>query len=257
MNILKEGSKGGDVKVLQKYLGINPDGDFGPRTKALVIEFQKSKGLTIDGIVGNGTWLKLIEEDLKKDYITDADYIKVAIDLNIDLAVIKAIKEVESGGKGIQNGIPTMLFEGHIFWQRLKARGIDPNNFVRGNEDILYPKWTKSHYTRNNNGEYNRLKKAIAINEAAAYESASYGLFQIMGNNYSMCGYKSAKEFFQALCKNEDNHLYSFVNFVKNKKLVPYLQAFNWQKIAYYYNGPAYAQNQYDIKLQKAYNKYK
>ena len=78
MNILKEGSKCGDVKVLQKYLGLGQDGIFGPRTKALVIEFQKSKGLTPDGIVGNSTWLKLIEEDLKKDYITDADFIKVA-----------------------------------------------------------------------------------------------------------------------------------------------------------------------------------
>ena len=32
MNIIKLGSKGEDVKVLQKYLGLNPDGDFGPKT---------------------------------------------------------------------------------------------------------------------------------------------------------------------------------------------------------------------------------
>ena len=32
MNTIKLGSKGDDVKVLQKYLGINPDGDFGPVT---------------------------------------------------------------------------------------------------------------------------------------------------------------------------------------------------------------------------------
>ena len=46
MNTIKLGSKGEDVKVLQKYLGINPDGNFGPKTLLKVKEWQKSKGLT-------------------------------------------------------------------------------------------------------------------------------------------------------------------------------------------------------------------
>lgn len=258
MKVLIKGSKGGDVKVLQKYLGITPDGDFGNGTLQKVKEFQKSKGLLDDGIVGNKTWYKIIEQDLKEhNYITDADLILAAIELNVDLAVIKAIKEVESGGVGIQNGIPTMLFEGHIFWQRLKARKIDPNKFVRGNENILYPKWTKSHYSKNNNGEYERLKKAIAINEAAAYESASYGLFQIMGVNYRMCGFNSAKEMYIAMSQNTDNHLDAFMKFINAKGIIPYLRTKNWKKIAYLYNGAAYAQNNYNVKLEIAYNKYK
>ena len=257
MNILKEGSKGGTVKVLQKYLGLLQDGVFGPTTKKYVMTFQKSKGLYPDGIVGNKTWLKLIERDLKYDYITDADLIKVAIDYDIELAVIKAIKSVESGGKSIQNGIPTMLFEGHVFWQQLKAKGISPYNYISGNENILYQKWTKKYYTNSNQGELNRLKKAIKINEAAAFESASYGMFQIMGLNYKVCGYNSAKEFFNALCENEDNHLYAFVKFIKYKGIIPYLKTKNWRKIAYLYNGAAYAQNNYHIKLEQYYNKYK
>ena len=258
MKVLIKGSKGGDVKVLQKYLGINPDGDFGNVTFQKVKEYQASKGLLPDGIVGNKTWYKLIEQDLKEhNYITDADLILASIDLNIDLAVLKAIKEVESGGVGIQNSIPTMLFEGHIFWQRLQLRKINPNNYVKGNENILYPKWTKRYYTGKNQGEYERLKKAIQINEAAAYESASYGLFQIMGNNYRMCGYSSAKEMFQKMCQNTDNHLDAFIKFIKAKNLVPYMKTKSWRKIAYLYNGPAYAQNNYHIKLERAYNKYK
>jgi hypothetical protein len=37
------------------------DGDFGPATLSVIKEFQKYHGLTVDGIVGNMTWQKLIE----------------------------------------------------------------------------------------------------------------------------------------------------------------------------------------------------
>lgn len=57
MNTLKKGSKGEDVKILQKALNIAPvDGDFGIKTESAVKAFQKSKGLVADGIVGNKTW---------------------------------------------------------------------------------------------------------------------------------------------------------------------------------------------------------
>jgi hypothetical protein len=53
---LKVGSKGADVKYLQKKLKITADGDFGPNTKNAVAAFQKKNGLTADGIVGPNTW---------------------------------------------------------------------------------------------------------------------------------------------------------------------------------------------------------
>ena len=156
MNIIKQGSKGGDVKILQKYLGLTQDGVFGPVTDKAVKEWQIKNGLTADGVVGNKSWLKLIEKDLKSGLLTDADYVKAAIDLNVEVAVLKAVKEVESCGKALINGVPVMLFEGHIFWQRLVARKIDPNKYVKGNEDILYRSWTKKYYTGKNSGEKER-----------------------------------------------------------------------------------------------------
>ena len=49
---VRKGSKGETVKANQKVLGISADGDFGPRTEAPVMQWQKSRGLVSDGIVG-------------------------------------------------------------------------------------------------------------------------------------------------------------------------------------------------------------
>ena len=59
MEIIKKGSKGESVKVLQKYLGITQDGVFGANTEAAVKKFQMKVGLTPDGIVGEKTWAAL------------------------------------------------------------------------------------------------------------------------------------------------------------------------------------------------------
>ena len=57
--LLKNGSKGEDVKRLQAKLGIAADGDFGPGTEKAVKAWQQANGLTADGIVGDATWSKL------------------------------------------------------------------------------------------------------------------------------------------------------------------------------------------------------
>lgn len=59
MDTLKLGSRGTDVITLQKKLNLHQDGIFGPLTEEAVKEFQKSNGLTVDGIVGAKTWAKL------------------------------------------------------------------------------------------------------------------------------------------------------------------------------------------------------
>ena len=57
--ILKNGSKGDDVKKLQEKLGVEAIGTFGPKTEAAVKSWQKANGLKDDGIVGDATWAKL------------------------------------------------------------------------------------------------------------------------------------------------------------------------------------------------------
>ena len=57
--VLKLGSRGNDVKLLQEKLNLKVDGIFGPLTEKAVKDFQRSNGLEVDGIVGANTLSKL------------------------------------------------------------------------------------------------------------------------------------------------------------------------------------------------------
>ena len=58
--LLKKGDNNEDVKKLQAKLGVDPIGNFGPKTEEAVKAWQRANGLKDDGIVGNDTWNKLI-----------------------------------------------------------------------------------------------------------------------------------------------------------------------------------------------------
>ena len=62
--LLKNGSKGDDVKKLQEKLGVEAIGTFGPKTEAAVKAWQKANGLKDDGVVGDATWAKLFGESV-------------------------------------------------------------------------------------------------------------------------------------------------------------------------------------------------
>ena len=64
--------------------------------------------------------------------LTENDFQRVADLLGIEVAVVKAVQAVETGGCGgfVAPGRPMILFEGHIFWRELKKRGLDPERYV-------------------------------------------------------------------------------------------------------------------------------
>lgn len=69
LNILKKGDEGKQVRALQILLigygykcgTTGADGDFGSATHAAVKKYQRAKGLTADGIVGEKTWNSLLK----------------------------------------------------------------------------------------------------------------------------------------------------------------------------------------------------
>lgn len=59
--VIKKGSSGTAVSMLQAMLCVNVDGKFGNATETSLKAFQKNVKLTADGICGANTWKKVIE----------------------------------------------------------------------------------------------------------------------------------------------------------------------------------------------------
>lgn len=72
--LLKIGSKGDDVKLLQQKLGLTTDGVFGPGTEKKVKEWQSANGLASDGIVGDESWRKLTGGSVSEIPVPDSDF---------------------------------------------------------------------------------------------------------------------------------------------------------------------------------------
>lgn len=264
MKLVKPNDRGDDVRRLQELLAargfpLAATDRFDAATFHAVIDFQTTAGLKKDGVVGYRTWEALLfAADDAGGALSEEDFGKAAVLLDVEVAALKAVKEVETGkfGAFMAPGKPAMLFEGHIFWSQLSKRGIPPGKLAKGNEDILYPKADASRY-KGGLGEYDRLERALAINREAALCSASWGMFQIMGFNHAACGVSDVKAFVQQMQQGETRQLVLSLRFIHaQKEMEAALRARNWPSFARYYNGPLYRQNLYDEKLRAAYEKY-
>lgn len=183
--------------------------------------------------------------------ITEEQYKSISERLDIEVELIKAVQSVETNGLGYhENNLLKILFEAHIF-HRL-TNGI----YSKNNLDISSLKWNRSLYIGGIK-EYNRLNKAYELNLEAALQSASWGLFQIMGFNYKACGYLSIYSFINDVKKGLYQALQQFLQYCKTRNILNLLKEYKWAEFAKAYNGLSYKKNRYDTKLKSAYFKYK
>ncbi len=272
MQTIKLKSRGPLVSYLQELLGklgyqIPSTGFFGDMTAAAVRDFQNKNNLVVDGEVAIKTWTVLIDKTkpsltLSDKFLGEKDLKDFAQKYQLELAAVKAVNEVESSGKGfLVDGRPKILFEGHIFWQQLEERGIKPVLITNPtNQDVLYSKWTKTHYLGGAR-EFDRLEKASKLLpdpkvKEAALASASWGSYQIMGFHAKKLGYASVQAFVDEMYIHERNQLEAFGKYISVFGCLAHLKTKNWAGFAKCYNGPAFAQNKYDIKLATAYQKH-
>jgi hypothetical protein len=166
-----------------------------------------------------------------------------------DPASLWSILAVETRGFGyLLDKRPKILFERHIFAKRTGGR------FSAAHPDISNP--TPGGY-KGGAAEYARLARAMALNETAAIESASWGLGQVMGFNASSLGYAGAKDMVEAFKASEDAQLDGCARFIaRNPALQNAFNDKNWARVAFFYNGSNFAENHYDIKLADAHQSY-
>jgi hypothetical protein len=165
--------------------------------------------------------------------------------LGCEVAAVRAVIDVESRGGFLPDGRPKILFERHYFSRLTKGR------FDASHPGISNGKW--GGYGASGGHQYDRLNEAAALDRDAALRSASWGLFQIMGDHCKTLGYADAEAFVAAMVSGEAAQLDAFVAFVKKNKLDDELIRHDWAGFARGYNGPAYRENRYDTKLAAAY----
>jgi peptidoglycan hydrolase-like protein with peptidoglycan-binding domain len=266
---LRHGDRSQAVRNLQKQLNangadLNVDADYGDITEIAVRVYQLSVGLVSDGIAGPKTFASLsgIPSD---QLLKHADLVNAALRLNVSLASLYAVNEVESNGLGfLANGKPVILFERHIMYRQLATPRLetdDADELQRHADQLaaLNPALinkTPGGYA-GGTAEHQRLSTARLLDDTAALESTSWGVFQIMGLHWPRLGYPNVQTFATAMHTNEMLQLEAFVRFIEtDPALHKALKLRRWADFAKQYNGPNYQRNAYDSKLQRAFERH-
>lgn len=224
-----------DLLTLQRHLGATGryhgllDGKWGPLTEAAILKAM---------------------EDGPDTSLTDNDYASSATRLGCKVSHIKAVAEVEAAGAGFQNGLPKILPERHRFSKLTKGR------FDATHPNLSYPRWGTKPYPKGQIERYRMLLDMAKLDLDAGFSACSYGKFQILGQHYLACGYSSPWAFAFGMAKDERAQLMAFERFLESEDLLYALREGHWASFARGYNGPAYRQNRYDVKLAQAARRY-
>lgn len=230
------------------YYTINIDGIYGNGTATAWSNFKKDQFMSGADLIGGGSLRKLLSLNLSggkvSKYLSAQQFKQLAIKYKIPEAGLRAVVEIESRGSGfLPDGRPKILFERHIFHKyapnapsNISSR--NPGGYIGGA------------------AEHTRLAQATKYNRAGALMSASWGLGQVMGFNYQVCGYASVQEFVNDMYAAEYYQLMAMMNFIKNNGLIDEIQRQDWHGFARRYNGTAYMKNNYAQKLAWSYDKW-
>ena len=189
--------------------------------------------------------------------LKDSDLKEVGAKYNIEPAKLKAVALVEGSSsgfytKGSYKGELKVRFEGHWF-----------KNFTKSKYDKTYPHLSYSDWKLGNKynrglNEFGRFLEAFKLDNEAAWLSTSWGMFQVMGFNYKVCGYNSVKamiiDFYE---RGEITQLEAFLNYCEGKDILDDLREGRNDVFARVYNGKGYKVNKYDTRITQFTNEYR
>lgn len=183
--------------------------------------------------------------------LTEEDYQQAARELGVEVAAIKAVVKIEAGSK-LQGfwapGVPVANYS-----QALYNRYCKKKTSGRKIKDGKVPEGLSGYALR----EWTSLTNARKKNADAADMGTYWGMFQIGGANYKLCGCESVEEMVEKMCESEHSQLELFATFIKNSGMLESLKKKDWRTFARKYNGPSYAKRGYHTRMAKEYAKYK
>ena len=177
----------------------------------------------------------------------DKDIAWAAHELGCGEDAVHAVLDVEARGCDFDDeGRPAMLFEPHIFY-RLTGGAVRRHAVAAG---VAYERWGEKPYPRDS---YPRLAIAMRLSPEDALRSASWGLSQILGDNFKEAGYSNVSDFVAGACDGEPVQLLQMVNVIKHRGLDHVLRKEDWAAFARSWNGAGYKRNSYDDRLRARY----
>src|SRR5882672_5526060 len=127
-----------------------------------------------------------------------------AAKIGCEPAALQAVLSVEAAGSGFDAlKRPKMLFEPHIFYGLLERHeALKLGAAIKAG--VAYPKWGMRPYPKDS---YPHLTRAVALDETLALDSASWGLGQLLGQNFAKAGYASPQAMVTAFADGENAQL--------------------------------------------------
>lgn len=191
-----------------------------------------------------------VDEKTRYSTLTDADFRKVADELGVEVAAIKAVVSIEAG-HNMQGfwapGVPVINFD-QAMYSRYRAKASSKAG-AKGEE---VPAGLTGYALK----EWTQLINARKVNAQGANMGTFWGMFQIGGFNYKLCGCASVDEMVKLMAYSELEQLELFATFITNAGMLNDLKAKNWAGFARKYNGASYAKRGYHTKMAAAYRKF-
>jgi hypothetical protein len=206
--------------------------------------------------------------------LTPDDFSRASRRIGCSEAAVRAVVAVEARGTGWDaRNRPVILFEPHIFWRNLSEPAIFQGRRIlrttskrerAEQQGLAWEGWKPGRYPPTQDDRYRQLDKAIAIDETAALQSASWGIAQVLGDNHAAAGFATVQEMVTDALVSEGHQLNHMIGFIIARGLGQYLRALGTATdqegrlaaaaaFALRYNGPAFKRNKYDVKIVRAF----
>jgi murein L,D-transpeptidase YcbB/YkuD len=158
---------------------------------------------------------------------------------DVPLATILGVVEQESAGKIYAEvdgrNEPVIRWEGHYFYRLLtepeRTTAVRAKLAAKSAGQIKNPAAQQDRWDK-------LLKPAMAISRKAAIESASWGVGQVMGDNWESLKYASAENFLESVRSGVGGQIDAMMRFCDVNKLLPAMRRGDFASFARRYNGP-------------------